>query len=154
MPKGVRSLEGMFDLHNKFKKPANINTNSSSMQYKLINLGTEAEPKYVNLGKCFSLGERSRFINLFQQYKDIFSWTYEDLKTYDTCIIQHIIPIKVGVKPFQQQLRKTHPKLEPLIQNEVKKILDAKIIFGFRHSEWVANLVLVGKKFYVSTSEI
>ena len=44
------------------------------------------------------------------------------------CIIQRVIPIKTGVKPFQQ-LRKMNPKLEPLIQNEVKKILDAKIIF-------------------------
>ena len=39
-----------------------------------------------------------------------------------------------------------HPKLEPLIQNEVKKLLDAIIIFKVRHSEWVSNLVLVRKK--------
>ena len=91
------------------------------MQYDLINMGTEDEPKYVNLGKCCSRGERSKFSNLFQEYKDIFAWTYDDLKTYDTHIIQHIIPIKAGVKPFQQQLRKMHPKLEPLIQSEVKK---------------------------------
>ena len=38
------------------------------------------------------------------------------------------------MKPFQQQLRKMHPKLEPLIQSEVKKLLDAKIIFRFIHS--------------------
>ena len=99
------------------------------MQYELINLGTEAEPKYVNLGNCCSPRERRRFINLFQQYKDIFAWTYEYLKTYDTHIIQHIIPIKPSIKPFQQQLRKMHPMLEPLIQNEVKKLLDTKIIF-------------------------
>ena len=39
-----------------------------------------------------------------------------------------------------------HPKLEPLIQSEVKKMLDAKIIFKVRHSEWVSNLVAVQKK--------
>ena len=100
MPKGVKTLEGLFDLNSKFKKPANVKTNSSSMQYELINLGTEAEPKYVNLGKCCSLGGKRRFISLFQQYKDFFYWTYEDLKTYYTCIIQHIIPIKAGMKPF------------------------------------------------------
>ena len=31
MSKGVRMLEGMFDLQNKFIKPANVKTNSSSM---------------------------------------------------------------------------------------------------------------------------
>ena len=39
-----------------------------------------------------------------------------------------------------------HPKLEPLIQSEVKKLLDAKIIFKVRHLEWVSNLVPVRKK--------
>ena len=101
----------------------------------------------MNLGKCCSPGERSKFISLFQQYKDIFSWTYEDLKTYDTHIIEHFIPIKAGVKLFQQPLRKMHPKLEPVIQNEVKKLLDAKIIFRVRHLEWVENLVLARKKY-------
>ena len=110
------------------------------MQFELVNLGSKAEPKYVNLGMCCSLGERSNFISLFKQYKDVFAWTYEYLKTYDTCIIQHVVPIKAGVKPFQHPLRKMHPKLEPLIQSEVKKLLDAMIIFRFRHSEWVSNL--------------
>ena len=99
------------------------------MQYKLINLGIEAKLKCVNFGKCCFLGERSKFINLFHHYKDVFPWTYDDLKTYDTHIIQHIIPIKASVKPFQQQLRKMHPKLVLLIQSELKKLLDSKIIF-------------------------
>ena len=133
-PKGVRTLEGMFDLNNKFRRPANVKTHISSMQYEMVNLAIESEPKYVNLGKYWSPGERSKFISLFQKYKDFFSWTYKDIKTYDTCIIQHYIPIKAGFKPFQQPLRKMHPKLEHLIQNEVKKLLDAKIIFRFRHS--------------------
>ena len=65
---------------------------------------------------------------------------------YDTKSIQHVIPIKVGVKPYQHPLRKMHPNIEPLIQSEVKKLLDAKIIFKVRHSEWVSNLVPVRKK--------
>ena len=100
----------------------------------------------MSMGKCCSPGERNKFISLFKQYKDVFSWTYEDLKTYDTNIIQHVIPIKSGIKPYQQPLRKMHPKLEPLIQSEVKKLLDARIIFKVRHSEWVSNLVPVRKK--------
>ena len=31
-----------------------------------------------------------------------------------------------GQKPFQQQLRETQPKLEPLIQKELKKIVLSK----------------------------
>ena len=51
IPKWVRTLEGMFDLNNKFRGPTNVKMHSSSMQFELINLGSEDEPKYVNLGK-------------------------------------------------------------------------------------------------------
>ena len=47
IPKGVRTLERMFDLNEKFRRPANVKTHSSSLQFELINLGTETEPKYV-----------------------------------------------------------------------------------------------------------
>ena len=87
IPKGFRTLEQMFDLDNKFRRPANVKTHSSSSQFKMINLGSKAEPKYVNLGKCCSPWEKIKFISLFRKYKDVFAWTYEYLKTYDTKII-------------------------------------------------------------------
>ena len=62
IPKGVKTLERMFDLNEKFRRPANVKTHSSSLQFELINLGTEMEPKYVNLGKCCSPAERDKFI--------------------------------------------------------------------------------------------
>jgi hypothetical protein len=83
---------------------------------------------------------------LFKEYQDVFAWSYQDLKMYDTRIIQHTIPLRPEVKPFQQKLWKFHPSLEPLMQKELKKLLDAKIIFQVRHSAWVANLVPVKKK--------
>ena len=60
IPKGVITSEGMFNLNNKFRNPANFKMHSSSMQFELVNLGSEAEPKYVNLGKCCSPGEKAK----------------------------------------------------------------------------------------------
>ena len=39
IPKGVRSLAWMFDLDNKFRRPANVKTHGSSLQFELINFG-------------------------------------------------------------------------------------------------------------------
>jgi uncharacterized FAD-dependent dehydrogenase len=66
---------------------------------------------------------------LFKEYKDVFMWTYEDIKNYDTKIIQHVIPLKKDAKPFQQKLRKMHPSLEPLVKKDLNKLLMSKIIF-------------------------
>ena len=39
-------------------------------------------------------------MRLFKEFKDVFAWTYEDLKTYDMKIIQHVIPLKEDGKPL------------------------------------------------------
>ena len=54
--------------------------------------------------------------------------------------------MKPGVKPFRQKLRQINPILLPVIEKEVQKLLDAKIIVPLRYSDWVANLVPVRKK--------
>jgi hypothetical protein len=130
----------------KFKKVTNCKTNSSTMQFEVVNLGNKQCATNINLGKNCSLDEKQAFIKLFKEYKDIFSWTYDDLKTYDTKIIQHIIPMKPQTKPFQQKLRKMHPSLEPQVKDELNKLLAARIIFPVRHTQWIANLVPVRKK--------
>lgn len=111
------------------------------MQYEVINLGTKQNPHNVNLGTRCSPSERETFIKLFKEYKDIFTWTYDDFKTYDTKIIQHVIPLHKGTKTLQQKLRKMHPTLSHLAEKELNKLVVAKIIFPICHSHWVANLV-------------
>ena len=83
---------------------------------------------------------------MLKEYVDVFAWYYEDLKTYDTRIIHHKIPLKPNVKPFRQKLRRINPALFHVIEKEVKKLLDAKITVPLRYSSWVANLVPVRKK--------
>jgi hypothetical protein len=109
-------------------------------------LGTNENPQFINLGLGCSKQEKAAFIKLFKEFKDVFAWTYEDLKTFDPNIIQHVIPMKPQTLPFQQKLRKMHPKLEPTVQKELNKLLSAKIIFPVRHTQWVSNLVPVRKK--------
>jgi hypothetical protein len=69
---------------------------------------------------------------------------YDELKVYRE--IQHVIPLKEGTKPFRQKLRQLNPKLAPLVQQELKKMLDTGIIQQTRHSSWCSNLVVARKK--------
>ena len=56
------------------------------------------------------------------------------------------MPLKPNVKPFRNKLRRINPALFPVIEKEVKKLLDAKIITPLRYSSWVAKLVPFRKK--------
>jgi hypothetical protein len=69
--------------------------------YETINLGTPENPKNINLGKIVSKEERKVYLKLFKEYQYFFAWSYRDMKTYNTCIIQHTISIKPRVKTFE-----------------------------------------------------
>ena len=109
------------------------------------NIGTKEHPGMVNISKALTTKQRNRYIKLLKEYVDVFACSYEDLKTYDTSIIQHKVPLKPNVKPFRNKLRRINPTLFPIIEKEVKKLLDAKIIVPLQYSSWVDNLVPVRK---------
>ena len=143
IPKNIVRLEKLFDLQEKFRKPTNTKNRSSTLLYEVVNLGTKQDPKNINLGKNCTTAKKATFMKLFREFKDVFAWTYEDLKTYDMNIIQHVITLKENAKPFQQKLSKMHPSLEPLVKKDLNKLVTTNIIFPIRHTTWVANLVPV-----------
>ena len=88
-------------------------------------------------------------INFVKEYRDVFAFTYDELKAYREDVFQHIIPLNQDikeVKPFRQKLRKINPKLAPIVKKELEKMLVAWIIALIRQSSWFSNLVVVRKK--------
>ena len=111
-----------------------------------MNNGIVEDPKYIKLSKLMPTEVKNMYLKLFKEYIGVFSWKYKYLRTCDTSIIQHKIPLRPGVKPLKQKLRKTNPLLLPIIEKEVRKLLDAKIIIPLRYLEWVEKLVQVKNK--------
>ena len=71
------------------------------------------------------------------------------LKPIGKMCFKHTIPLTEEakeVKPFWQKLRQINPKLAPIVQKELQKMLAAGIIAPTRHSSWCSNLVVVRKK--------
>jgi hypothetical protein len=143
IPKGLVPLENIFDNNDVARNPK-ITANDEDIED--CNIGTQEDPKIIKLSKTLSPEIKQRYIILMKYFPDVFSWSYEDLKVYDTKVIQHVIPIKDDHKPFKKKLRRINPLLLPLIEKEVRKLFDAKIIVSLRFSKWVANLVPVRKK--------
>jgi hypothetical protein len=143
IPKGLIPLERLFDQNNI---PVKSTLQPQPEEVEDCDIGTEKYPRIVKISKFLLPKVKDQYRNLLKQYKDVFAWSYDELRTYDTSIIGHKIPLKPGVKPFRQKLGKFNPILLPIIEKEVKKHLDAKIIVPLRYSDWVANLVPVRKK--------
>ena len=98
IPKDLIPLEKLFDQNDVLRNPQSI---SSEDDIEDINIGTDEDIKKIKI--CASLGPeiKAQYLKLLQNYKDVFAWTYADLKTHDTSLIQHKIPLKPEEKPYQ-----------------------------------------------------
>jgi hypothetical protein len=61
-----------------------------------MNIGTQETPKILKIGAQCSEEEKKKFMDLFHEFIDVFSWSYEDLRGFDPSVIQHAILIKEG----------------------------------------------------------
>jgi hypothetical protein len=139
-PRKVVSSERDFDRQDGHKKKKE--TEKKLCDYLEVNIGTHEEHRLIKVGKATPVDERNEIVKLLQEYRDVLAFGYDELKVYR----EDVIPLKEGTQPFRQKLRQLNPKLAPLVQQELKKMLDAGIIQQTRHSSWCSNMVVARKK--------
>ena len=83
---------------------------------------------------------------LFQELRDVFSWSYEEMPGIDLSIVVHEIKTYPDAKPVRQRLRKIHPRKVAAIKAEVEKLLRACFIYPIPLTDWLSNIVPVNKK--------
>jgi hypothetical protein len=101
IPKGLVPLERLFD-----KNDVAVEVKGSTKEADVIecNLEIEEDPRFVKLSSSLSKEQRVEYVNLLREFVDVFAWKYEKLRTYDTYIMEHKIPMKEETKPFRKKL--------------------------------------------------
>ena len=114
---------------------------------KLIDLANAGEnPRPVYIATDLLPEEEELLISTLKEYKDIFAWTYKDLKGVDPAICQHTIPMKEDAKPRKQRPYTYNENFAKKIKEEIDKLLEAEFIYEIEHTEWVSPIVVVPKK--------
>lgn len=132
LPIGLTPLEDIFYSNDIPRKPKMQPLNTKIKNY---NIGTEHNPKMIKLSKTLPPDQKLKYIELFKEFQDVFAWSYEDLKSYYTSVIQHTIPLKENQKPFKKKLRRVNPVLLHIIDKEVKRMYEVGVISPIRFSK-------------------
>jgi ribonuclease HI len=111
-----------------------------------VNIGTNDEPKMMQIGKNLTPFEKDEFIALLQEFQEVFAWSYEDMPGIDTDIVQHSIPTDPTFRPVKQKLRRMKPEWTLKIKEEIEKQYNARFLKVVNYPEWLANVVPVPKK--------
>ena len=84
IPRVLIPLENLFDQNDVARDPK-MKPVDDVVEEK--NIGTEENPRIIKLSKKLPVKEKEDYVNFLKRYTDVFLWSYEDLKEYDTSII-------------------------------------------------------------------
>ena len=83
----------------------------------------------ITLGAYFSPEEVTSYKALFQEFLDIFTWSYTEMPGLDPFIVEHRINTWPDVAPVRQNQRPFHPSKVASIKAEIKKLRKAGFIY-------------------------
>ena len=114
---------------------------------KQINLAEGGEEqKLVCIATDLAPDEEQLLIQTLKDHRDVFAWSYKDLKGVDPDICQHTILMREDAKPSKQRPYTYNEKFANKIKEEINKLLEAKFIYKIEHTEWVSPIMIVPKK--------
>jgi hypothetical protein len=100
----------------------------------------------IIIGAACTTEEITAYKALFQEFRDIFTWSYTEMPGIDPSIVEHRIDTWPDVTPVRQKQRPLHPAKAADIKAEIDKLRTAGFIYPIAYTSWVSNPVPVDKK--------
>jgi hypothetical protein len=116
-------------------------------ELEVINLSDDPHVnKPISISMSLSAKERKCLVDLLHEYKNVFSWDYDEMPGIDPGLVANSLNVEPGTRPVVQPMRTFHTEVEAQITQEVKKLLAAGFIKPIQHPRWLSNIVPVKKK--------
>ena len=111
-----------------------------------IDISTNSEiVEEIMVGASCSLEEVDAYKALFEEFYDIFAWSYTEMPDLDPSIVEHHIDTWPDVAPVCQKKWPIHPSKVAAVKAEIEKLRTAGFIYPIAYT-WVSNHVPVNKK--------
>ncbi|GJT04183.1 reverse transcriptase domain-containing protein [Tanacetum coccineum] len=97
------------------------------------------------IGSTLTKEGRNKLCNLLRRNLDIFAWKPVDMIGVPRHIVEHRLNVREGCPPIRQKRRDHAADRNKAIQEEVGKLIDARIIKEVYYHSWLSNPVMVKK---------
>ena len=98
-----------------------------------VNLGTMEKSRITYISSLLPSDFKEGIITTLPEFKDCFSWNYNEMLGLDRNLVEHRLPIKPEFLLFQQPPRRMSKEEELKVKKEIEKLLKAKFIIPTRY---------------------
>ena len=107
-----------------------------------LNDGEEGE-RLVKVSNSLSKEEGRKLIALLREYKDVFSWSCQEMLGLNPSLVTHKLKVAPNAKHVKQPIKKYHLDIEEMINAEVNKLLKAGVDARPKNEEPSSGLCLI-----------
>ena len=111
-----------------------------------VDLGMSDVPRLINVAKEMSPDKKTAMIELLKEFRDGFTWSYEDMRGLDPKLYQHQIHLNKDAKPIAQRHYQMNPNYALKVKEEIDKLLRVSFIRPVKQTTWLCLIVVVPKK--------
>ena len=112
---------------------------------QLFNLGTTDDSKLVKLNANLNPQLTTAATLLFRKYRDVFAFSYEDLRGIQEHIATHRIELDTAISPSHQAWYCMNPNYAKAIKEDLERLLKADFIEPVDQATWLSPIVIVPK---------
>jgi hypothetical protein len=81
-----------------------------------------------------------------KEFKDVFTWTYKDLKRIPPKLAQHKIELDSTIPLAHQTKYRLNPNYATMVKQDINKLLAIGFIKSIEEATWLSPIVIVSKK--------
>ena len=100
----------------------------------------------VIISSYLSNMEEEKLLKILKEHKEAIGWSLADIKGIRPSMCMHIILLEEDSKPTVDAQRRLNPSIKEVVQKEILKWLDARVIYPIFDSSWVSPIQVVPKK--------
>ena len=102
--------------------------------------------KPIIISAALTENEEHKLLKILRKYKEVISWSIEDLKGISPSTSMHKILLEDNAKTSIELQRRLNPIMKDVVRKEVLKWLNASFIYAISYSPRVSPVHVVPKK--------
>ncbi len=111
-----------------------------------LNLRTNAKPHKVKINAQLEINKVLEVEHLSKEFKDVFTWTYKDLKGIPLELAHHIFELDITIPLAHQVKYISNPNYVTIMKQDINKLLIVGFIQFVQEVTWLSPMVVVPKK--------